>query len=131
MDAKKIESAIVELSKETKQNTKGIKLLDGRMDKLEGRMDKLDGRMDKLEKTTNNLSIEVLKQNDKIENMVTKKEFSEFKNETMTRFDQMMVILNRLDQERYFSFEKVKRLENEVEKNTKEIREIKTVLNIK
>jgi hypothetical protein len=51
-----------------------------------------------------------------IKRLVTKEEFAEFKNENFTRLDKTLGILNRLDQERLFTFERVKRIEEEIEK---------------
>ena len=50
-----------------------------------------------------------------LDTRVTKHEFSDFKNETFNRFDDVMVILKRLDQERVFSNERVNRIEGEVQ----------------
>ncbi|MBX4204970.1 MAG: hypothetical protein KW788_02130 [Candidatus Doudnabacteria bacterium] len=64
---------------------------------------------------------------DKIENrldeMVTKSEFN-------TRLDEMMVILKRLDQERVFTTEWIKRIESEVEQHTKDLGKLKEHLGI-
>ncbi len=66
-----------------------------------------------------------------LKDLVTKREFSEFRDENLTSLDKMMTILRRLDEERLFTFEMVKRIENEVEKQRKEIKEIKEVLKIR
>jgi hypothetical protein len=50
-----------------------------------------------------------------LDTLVTKDEFSDFKNETFNRFADVMVILKRLDQERVFSNERVNRIEGEVQ----------------
>jgi len=62
--------------------------------------------------------------------LVSRKEFSEFRDENLTSLDKMTTILRRLDEERLFTFEMVKRTENEVEKHRREIKEIKEVLKI-
>lgn len=48
----------------------------------------------------------------------------------MNVLDQQTVILNRLDQEREFTLERVKRVEAEVEDSAKDIQKIKQVLKI-
>ena len=44
--------------------------------------------------------------------------------------DNVMVIINRLDQERIFTFEIVKRLQKDIERQDKELQKVKKVLNI-
>lgn len=56
-----------------------------------------------------------------IREMITREEFSEFKEENFARLDKMARILERLDQERLFTFEAVKRIETEVDKQREEI----------
>ncbi|MBU4590553.1 MAG: hypothetical protein KKG01_06480 [Candidatus Omnitrophica bacterium] len=41
-----------------------------------------------------------------LKDLVTRREFAEFKDENLTRLDKMMTILRRLDEERLFTFEK-------------------------
>lgn len=69
-----------------------------------------------------------------LENFATKEELRQMENRLMTRMDEMMVILKRMDEERVFTFEYVKRLEARVEtridENTKDIATIKGILNI-
>lgn len=52
------------------------------------------------------------------------------RNDFLTSKDEMMVILKRLDQERIFTIEWVKRIESKVEKQQQEIQHIKQVLKI-
>ncbi len=86
---------------------------------------------EKLEKTVDEIALEVTKHTEAIKGLVTKEEFVEFKDENLTRLDEMMTILRRLDEERLFTFEMVKRIEGEVERQRKEINEIKEVLKIR
>jgi hypothetical protein len=46
--------------------------------------------------------------------LVTQEEFTGFKNENLSRLDDILVIVRRLDQERIFSTERVNRIEDEV-----------------
>jgi hypothetical protein len=64
------------------------------------------------------------------EKFMTKHEFYEFKDEILTGQDKMITILERLDQERVFTNEAVKRLEAQVEVNTHDIKVIKERLQI-
>lgn len=57
-------------------------------------------------------------------------EFDEFRNEVLTGQDQMIKILMRLDQERIFTHEWVKRIETEVAHHTEDINRIKLQLQI-
>ena len=50
------------------------------------------------------------------EEMVTKEELRIFKDEVNTQFDQQSVILKRLDEERLFTVEWIRRIESDVEK---------------
>lgn len=78
---------------ETRLDSRMISLetrLNGRINTLETR---LDGRMDRLEER-----------------------FAEYRDEVLIALDKQMVILQRLDQERVFTIEWVKRLEGEIEK---------------
>lgn len=65
-----------------------------------------------------------------LEELVTKEEFGGFRNENFSRLDEMMVVLRRVDQERVFTFEYVRRLESDIDRNRQEIDRIKSVLKI-
>ncbi len=65
------------------------------------------------------------------ETMVTKQEFGEFKNELFTTLDHMTTVLNRLDQERVFTFETIKRMQNQIDDQQKEINTIKERLDVR
>lgn len=66
-----------------------------------------------------------------LKDLVTRREFAEFRDENLTRLDETVTILRRLDEERLFTFEMVKRIEGEVERQRKEIDQIKEVLKIR
>ncbi|MDI6716883.1 MAG: hypothetical protein QME63_08070 [Actinomycetota bacterium] len=57
-------------------------------------------------------------------------EFRRSHNELLSHMDEIVTIARRLDQERVFTFEYVKRVESEVEKNRKDIDHIKDILKI-
>lgn len=47
-----------------------------------------------------------------------------------TRLDQILVIVQRLDQERLFTFEIVKRMQHDIEAQQKEMKKVKRILKI-
>jgi DNA repair exonuclease SbcCD ATPase subunit len=59
----------------------------------------------------------------RLDQFATKREFND-------RLDEMMVILKRLDQERVFTSEWIKRIESEVEQHTKDLSKLKEHLGI-
>lgn len=60
----------------------------------------------------------------------TKDDLVEFRDEVLTGLDRQMVILQRLDQERIFTAEWIKRLEREVAEHDQEIKRIKQLLKV-
>ena len=71
---------------------------------------------EKLELKVDKIALEVTKHTEAIKGVVTKEEFLEFKNENFTKLDNMTAILQRLDQERIFTIERIRHLEEEVSK---------------
>lgn len=65
-----------------------------------------------------------------IENLVTRDEFRQSQSEIYSRLDEIITVVRRLDQERVFTFEYVRRVESEVEKNRRDIDRIKDILKI-
>jgi len=59
-----------------------------------------------------------------------RREISDLRRDTLQGQDEMIGILRRLDQERIFTTEWVKRIESEVEKQKSEISRIKEILKI-
>ncbi len=57
-------------------------------------------------------------------------EIKQYKDETLTTLDQILTITKRLDQERLFTFEAVKRIQKEIEDHDKQIKKIKHILKI-
>lgn len=51
-------------------------------------------------------------------------------NETLNILDEIVTVVKRMDQERIFTFDYVKRLETDVDKNSREIERMKDVLKI-
>jgi uncharacterized protein YjgD (DUF1641 family) len=88
----------------------------------------LTEKIDTNSKQLENVTIQVVKNSEEIKKMVTKQEFSEFRQEILTGQEKMMTILTRLDQERVFTIEWIKRIEKAVEKNKNEIERIKLKL---
>jgi len=65
-----------------------------------------------------------------IENLVTSDEFKQSQSEIYSRLDEIITVVRRLDKERVFTFEYVRRVESEVEKNCPDIDKIKDILKI-
>lgn len=58
------------------------------------------------------------------------KKAEDFRDQMLTGMDKMMVVLERLDQERIFTTETIHRVQREVERQQKEIDHIRKVLKI-
>ena len=63
-------------------------------------------------------------------NMVTRTEFTNFKDQVLTNFDQQTVILKRLDQERVFTMEIIRRMQKQIDEQQTQIDQLKQTLNI-
>lgn len=61
---------------------------------------------EKLEKTVDKIALEVAEHSEAIKNLVTKNEFDKKMDRVLHGQDEMMVILQRLDQERIFTIER-------------------------
>jgi chromosome segregation ATPase len=83
-----------------------------------------------LKKQTSRIGVEVIKHTEAIEQLPTRSELDNRFNNLTSYQDKMMSIMERLDQERLFTFEAVKRLEVDVERNNKEIKRIKEILKV-
>ena len=57
-------------------------------------------------------------------------EIKDVRNDVLTKLDEMMVIIQRLDQERVFTFEIVKRIQKDIERQDKELQKVKKILKI-
>ncbi|MDI6734438.1 MAG: hypothetical protein QMD50_03065 [Patescibacteria group bacterium] len=66
----------------------------------------------------------------KLDELVTKTEFHDFKNRIFIAQDEIITILRRLDEERIFTTAWVSRIEKEVEEHKEEIAKIKRTLKI-
>jgi hypothetical protein len=91
------------------------KTLDAKIDKVEKR---LDEKIDRV-------ILQVIKNSEAINKMVTRDEFNEFRNEVLSGQDKMMTILIRLDQERIFTNEWIRRIEAQGEQNKRDIERLK------
>lgn len=60
--------------------------------------------------------------------MDLREEFNGKHNEILDRLDEIVTVVKRIDQERVFTFKYVKRLETDVDKNSREIERMKDVL---
>jgi len=111
---KEIDKVERRLTKKIEANTNEIRSIEKR---LNGEIKKLDRKIEsevkRLDEKINNIGAEVIKHSLMLEeikkNMVTK--------EIYNVLDEMVVILRRLDQERVFTSEWIRRIESDVEKN--------------
>lgn len=109
MEKEKMGKTVDKIAVEVVKNTEAIKNLDTKVNNLNTKIEILDKRVGKI-------AVEVVKHTEAIKSLVTKEEFAEFKDESFTRFDKMLTILDRLDQERVFTVERIRHLEEEVDK---------------
>lgn len=91
--------------------------------RLDKRIDVVDGKVDKL-------AILAIENREEIKKMVTKEEFDKKFRQSLDGQDKMIDILQRLDQERIFTIEWIKRIETDIERNKEEIGKIKLHLKI-
>ena len=66
----------------------------------------------------------LIEHDQKLEQLVAKEEFADFRSEVSSTQDEMLKILHRLDQERIFTTKWVQRIESEVEEHRIEIAKI-------
>lgn len=78
----------------------------------------------------NEIILKLLEHDDHFERIEKKIDKTITREEFLQGYDEMMVILKRLDQERIFTAEWVKRIEKEVEEHRQEIIKIKQILKI-
>lgn len=84
---------------------------DQKFDTIERKLQEHDGRFDRLEAKLDS-------------------GLGSLRNDILTKLDQQMVKITRIDQERIFTNEAIKRLEKEVTQHSREINKIKKVLKI-
>ena len=85
-------------------------------DKVIKKLEEHDGQFDRVFK-------KLIEHDDKFDKMLTKQEFVDFKEAHFRGQDKMMVILERLDQERVFTNEAIKRLQVGLEEQKKKTAE--------
>ncbi|MCD6094207.1 MAG: hypothetical protein J7J51_05420 [Candidatus Omnitrophica bacterium] len=107
-DLKKVET---ELKKEIREVE--VKL-SRRIDKVESRLDKVESRLDKVERSIDILASQVAENTVRLDNMVTREEFKHEVSKLVDGQDKMITILQRLDQERIFTNQRLKRVEEVV-----------------
>jgi len=67
----------------------------------------------------------LVEHDEKLDNMVPRDEFHEFKAETTRRLEEIITIIKRLDQERVFLAEWIKRIEDRVARAEKQVEDQK------
>jgi len=114
-DLKKVET---ELKKEIREVeiklSRRIDKVESRLDKVESRLDKVESRLDKVEKSIDVLASQVAENTVRLDNMVTREEFKHEVSKLVDGQDKMITILQRLDQERIFTNQRLKRVEEAV-----------------
>lgn len=94
---------------------------DKRFDKIEKRFDKTDEKFDVITK-------KLLEHDNYFDEM--REEFNQKFNQVLTSLDKVMVIVQRLDQERLFTFEIIKRMQKDIDNNQKDLNRVKQILKI-
>ena len=89
---------------------------DKRFDGVDKRLDKISNKLIEHDNRLNNIE----------ENMATKKDL----NRVINTLDEVLNITRRLDQERVFTQEWIRRIEREVTQNTRDIAKTKRILKI-
>jgi len=69
----------------------------------------------KTNKSLDRVAFQVIENSEKIEKLVTKDEFNEKMGQVMNTLDKVMVIVQRIDQERMFTTEWIRRIDTDVE----------------
>ena len=100
------------------QILKGLETLTGRFDGLEGRFDKLERKVDAgfaaSEEKFDFLAHRLFAVEEKVDKCATSDRVNVLEGKMIHMFDQQGVILQRLDQERFFTYERIKRVEDDV-----------------
>ena len=86
---------------------------------------------EKIKETLNKIAVEVVRHTKAIDKLTLDvRDLKDANSRMVDNQDKMIAILQRLDQERVFTYEAVKRLERDVERNRKAIDKIKIALKI-
>lgn len=104
MTKEKLETTVKEMAKEVSGHTIAIK-------ELGVKVNNFDKRVDKLKKTMQNLILKVGKHSDRIEEMLTRKEFHEKMEQVIQGQDKILGIVTRLDGWRIFADARFQRIE--------------------
>jgi len=131
---KNLSSKIEENSRKIDENSKKIDENRKRIDEVEKNLSsKIDANSKKIDANSERLkriALQVVENRQAIkkieENMVTKEEHRE----VINTLDKMMAILQKIEREQIFTYEWIKRIESDVEKNKKDIKILKEKLNI-
>lgn len=136
--SEKIDTVEKTLSAKIEENSKKIdtveKTLSRKIDRNSKKIDRvertLSAKIDANSGSINRLTIQVIKNSEAIDKMVTREEFDEFRSDIFSGLDKIMAILTRLDQERIFTTEWIRGIEGDVQNNKREIDGIKVRLAI-
>ena len=98
--------------------------IDANATKIDANAARIDANTDRLDR----LTVEVLTNRKLIEQRATREELNQRFDELVTGIDEVMAMLRRWDQERVVSNARLDRVETDVGKNKRDIKEIKTKL---
>jgi len=105
--------------------------VDKRLDGVDKRLDGIDKRLDEHDKKFDRVIKKLIEHDERFERIEEKVDKMVTREEYLRGYDEMITILRRLDQERIFGNQWVKRIEKRVDGHDQEIAQIKQVLNIK
>lgn len=78
--------------------------------------EQVEGKLNVIGQQVNKLVVATFEVRDTISTLASKQELSVLREEVARGFDEQLVILQRLDQERVFTFERIRRIEEDVER---------------
>jgi len=87
---------------------------DEKFEKIDEKFEKIDERFDRQDEKFDLFAAKMLEHDEKMDQFVTKDEFYNSMSDIKDVLDGHTVILKRLDQERIFTLERIKRIEEEI-----------------
>ena len=102
--------------------------VDKKFDLIDKRFAKIDEQFERNEQVHDNMANKLLEHDDRFDTLENQIKQSE--NRIIGKIDQVMGVVINLDQERYASVSRMDHMQEEIDKNRKEIRIVKKVLKI-
>jgi len=120
-NSRKIEENSRKIDENSKKIDENSKKIDENRKRIDANGEKIDANSERLKR----IALQVVENRQAIEkieeNMVTKEEHRE----VINTLDKMMAILQKIEREQVFTYEWMKRIETDVEKNKKDIKILK------